>query len=283
MGMVSYPQVKGEKNLPLYVTGVGIDNTFLPEGEQLLPFYRIVTVTSGEGVLWMKGQRYSLKTGDGIFLKSGAETRLASGEEKGDVLRVDWIAFEMNLDGLDKTLFATEDFSFFRFAENDGILHSLRRIQESLVTDEGYGGFSASAELYKLLIEINREALVTPKPNVKISPVVRAVISYIDSNFTRDVTLAELCEAAGGVSEQYLCRLFKQHTGERPIEYILHKRIAAARSYLEKSDIPIPDIANEIGFHNTSYFYRNFKKFTGVSPLVWRQNALRRSVNTMDE
>ena len=41
-----------------------------------------------------------------------------------------------------------------------------------------------------------------------------------------------------------------------------------------REDLSINDIAVRCGFNNTSYFYRNFKKFTGTSPLTYRQNAL---------
>jgi len=101
------------------------------------------------------------------------------------------------------------------------------------------------------------------------------VLSYIDENYSNEITLEHLCTAAGGLSEQYLCRLFKSTVGQRPIEYILRKRIDIARAYLDKTDLAISDIAEKCGFHNTSYFYRNFKKFTGTSPLTYRQNSLR--------
>ena len=103
---------------------------------------------------------------------------------------------------------------------------------------------------------------------------INRIIDFINEHYSEEISLDMLCEAAGGLSEQYLCRLFKHNIGMRPVEYILKKRIGIARSYLEKTDLPINDIAQLTGFNNTSYFYRNFKKFTGTSPLSYRQTAL---------
>ncbi|MBR3997347.1 MAG: helix-turn-helix transcriptional regulator, partial [Clostridia bacterium] len=141
------------------------------------------------------------------------------------------------------------------------------------------GGFTASALLYQLLIRLNRDEANIAGGREKVNHTISDVLSYISENYTATITLENLCEAAGGLSEQYLCRLFKQSTGMRPMEYILKKRISAARSYLENTDMPISEIAVLTGFHNTSYFYRNFKKFTGMSPLVCRQNAYGKAVS----
>ena len=135
-----------------------------------------------------------------------------------------------------------------------------------------YGGYTASALFYQLLIRLNRDA-----DNIigmeNMNPAVSEMLLYINENYTEKITLEQLCSISGGLSEQYICRLFKENTGMRPMEYVLKKRISAARSYLENTDMPITDIALLTGFHNTSYFYRNFKKFTGMSPLLCRQNA----------
>ena len=58
------------------------------------------------------------------------------------------------------------------------------------------------------------------------------------------------------------------------MEYMLCRRVSAARVYLETTDLPISDVAARSGFHNTSYFYRSFRKFVGMSPLAYRQVCL---------
>ena len=151
---------------------------------------------------------------------------------------------------------------------------AFRDIYNAITLDPTYGNMKASGELYRFLIEYNRQISEIPDVTEKSNRIINRIVDFINEHYSEDITLEKLCEAAGGLSEQYLCRLFKQNVGMRPIEYILKKRIGIARSYLEKTDLPINDIAQMTGFNNTSYFYRNFKKFTGTSPLNYRQTAL---------
>jgi AraC-like DNA-binding protein len=162
-------------------------------------------------------------------------------------------------------------FDMSRHGEYRGVLSEIY----DAVTLDALGGESrASAELYGLLVLLNAVLNGGGRRTVQQNPAMEAIIAYIDENYTNDITLDQLCRAAGGLSEQYLCRLFKQSTGMRPMEYMLRRRISAARTYLERSDMTIAEVAIASGFRNTSYFYRSFRKLTGKSPLVYRQYVL---------
>ncbi len=49
------------------------------------------------------------------------------------------------------------------------------------------------------------------------------------------------------------------------------KRIDAARQLLRETDVKVIDIAFHVGFDNLTYFYRNFKKNTGYSPIEYKR------------
>ena len=74
------------------------------------------------------------------------------------------------------------------------------------------------------------------------------------------------------ISQSYLSQNFKQLTGYSPKKYIMLCRIAAARSLLYKTDMPINDIAMYVGFNDTSNFIRYFKKETGETPFQFRKS-----------
>ena len=75
-----------------------------------------------------------------------------------------------------------------------------------------------------------------------------------------------------GISKYKFIRLFKQETGLTPNNYVLLKKIEKSKKML-KNGKPIFDVAIDCGFYDTSHFYKNFKRFTGVNPLDF-QNAL---------
>lgn len=86
-------------------------------------------------------------------------------------------------------------------------------------------------------------------------------------NFSLDKTATQF-----GISKYKFIRLFKQETGLTPNNYVLLKRIEKSKKMLKKGK-PIFDVAIDCGFYDTSHFYKNFKRFTGVNPLDY-QNAL---------
>lgn len=270
MLLVSYPDIKEERTLPVYVSSIGIDYrqetvSYRRAGEPQLLFS-----VEGTGEVTIDGRDYGLPAGSGIYLngRTGCQIR-----PRGD-WKISWITFGIGAADCADMLFLGRDWCTFDLRRHEEFRKALREIYDSVTLDAAYGAHRASALLYGFLIELNGILRGVSRKNVPQSSAMESIIAYIDQNYTRDITLDQLCTAAGGLSEQYLCRLFKQTTGMRPMEYMLRRRISAARTYLEKTDMPISDVALRSGFHNTSYFYRNFRKFVGVSPLTYRQNVL---------
>lgn len=272
MQLIYYPEIRKESTLPIYVTGIGIDYA-QPETIRPMPNYpHIIITVRGKGSITVGEEKYDMMPGNVIFLDRDTEYVV---EPVTKNWTVDWVTFEYGANVNTSGLFLCHKAIAFKLRSWEEQSMLIRSIYDSLALDVLYGGYSASLKLYQLIIGLNREAESIPDVKRKMNPSVAAVIEYINTHYTEELTLERLCTAAGGLSEQYLCRVFKQSTGMRPVEYILKKRIDIARSYLETTDMPIPEVAEKTGFHNTSYFYRNFKKFTGTSPLLCRQNAVK--------
>jgi len=66
-------------------------------------------------------------------------------------------------------------------------------------------------------------------------------------------------------------RLFKQHTGLSPNQYLLEIRIRKAQSLLTNTALSVQRISEETGFESSFYFSRFFKQRTGLSPLNYRK------------
>ena len=82
--------------------------------------------------------------------------------------------------------------------------------------------------------------------------------------------MEELC-AVSGVSKQYLCLLFRNSLGSRPMEYITKRRIQAAKELLTATDKTIEEIAAETGFCTPSYFCKLFRRYEGITPTGFRR------------
>lgn len=93
----------------------------------------------------------------------------------------------------------------------------------------------------------------------------------------QELSLDELSSVAG-LSPSHYSSLFKSHTGSSPLRFFTRLRMQKASEFLETTDLPIKIIADKLGFEDTFYFGRSFKKINGVSPSVYRK-AIRKTID----
>lgn len=93
---------------------------------------------------------------------------------------------------------------------------------------------------------------------------------YLNKHFNEDVSVSALASMCN-ISEVYFRRLFKEQTGKTPTEYRNGLRFERSAEYLKYSNMSIRDIAERLGFVDTSYFVKRFKESFGISPLAYRK------------
>ena len=103
----------------------------------------------------------------------------------------------------------------------------------------------------------------------KYTPLIKQILSYIKQNYNRDISI-KLLSSIFNINSAYLGQLFKNETGEMLTNYINGIRIEKARDMLLHTNLKVSDISEKVGYVNTNYFYRIFKKITGVSPAEYR-------------
>jgi AraC-like DNA-binding protein len=72
------------------------------------------------------------------------------------------------------------------------------------------------------------------------------------------------------MSKRSFLRAFQAATGKSPIAYLIQLRINRAASLLRRGDDSITDIAFLVGFRDSNYFTRQFRKVFGTSPRAYR-------------
>ena len=75
-----------------------------------------------------------------------------------------------------------------------------------------------------------------------------------------------------GMADVTFRRRFRAATGAPPHEYVLQSRVAEARRLLGETDVPIKSIAQQLGYSDVYFFSRQFKKFAGVPPALFRKS-----------
>lgn len=102
---------------------------------------------------------------------------------------------------------------------------------------------------------------------------VRRVLLYIHNKYDMSLDLKTIAEYVH-LHPNYLCALFKAHTGQTVMEYLTHKRVDAAIYLLQDSNLPVEVIAEKTGFGSRCLFFRHFRRITGMTPLAYRKQHL---------
>ncbi len=129
---------------------------------------------------------------------------------------------------------------------------------------------AAECELALLLDELttlasdHHRAPDTPRGDRGPAVALRAIL---DESLTDRPTLTEVAQRLG-TSPSTLVRAFTRHVGMPPHQYLLGRRVDAARRLL-LDGVPAARVAVEVGFHDQSHLSRHFRRVLGVSPGVF--------------
>ncbi|MGA3186384.1 MAG: AraC family transcriptional regulator [Bryobacteraceae bacterium] len=95
---------------------------------------------------------------------------------------------------------------------------------------------------------------------------------YLEANFLRQVSLAEIAGAAG-VHRVHLSREFRRYFSTTVGEFLRRKRIQHACQLVSTSETPLAEIAMTCGFSDQSHFSATFRRQIGLTPAKYRQTA----------
>ena len=94
---------------------------------------------------------------------------------------------------------------------------------------------------------------------------VQRMQDYIEQNLSQDIHLSGLARAAM-FSPWYSYRLFREHLGLTPAEYIRKLRLSRAALRLRDENCRVLDVAFDLGFGNVDTFTRAFFREFGLNP-----------------
>lgn len=102
---------------------------------------------------------------------------------------------------------------------------------------------------------------------------VENAVKYISEHYAENITISDIA-AANHISESHLSRLFKEHLGYAPGEYIAHYRISVACELLKDTNKRIAESAEAVGYKDQRYFSVVFKRIVGVTPHEFRNRSI---------
>lgn len=99
----------------------------------------------------------------------------------------------------------------------------------------------------------------------ELSPAIRASLDFITKNERAWLNVSSIAEQVH-LSESYFKILFREEIGLPPAEYMLHRKVDAAKVLLKKDSANVTEVAYSLGFSSSQYFATVFKRFTNCTP-----------------
>jgi len=265
-------KVSGKELMSLSVFNVGKQKCepCYQWGPGVRDFYLLHYIVAGRGTYVVGDHEYKLGAGDCFLSYPHREVSYFADEK--EPWEYAWVGFSGTEAGLilGSTDF-TQDEPYIR-----GTLHGqeILELMGEIYKAKGNtfaSGIQMTGKLYELLSYFVEDSSAEPvQMGAKLY--VQSAMDYITENYSGPVTIEEIADYVG-VSRSQLFRCFQQVTGISPKEYLTQYRIKKACQLLAQTSFSMTAIANSLGFENSLYFSKAFRKVQGVSPSEYRASS----------
>ncbi len=143
----------------------------------------------------------------------------------------------------------------------------MARLNQGVATVLRKGMFSPEETLLHIGSTLERHR----KLSAEAQRLVRQAMAYIHEHYAEPLSRADIARHVA-LSEDYLTFCFRKELRVTPIVYLNRFRIHQAQRLLTETTTSIAQIAAQVGFSDSSYFSRVFRREVGLSPEAYRQH-----------
>ena len=236
------------------------------------PFTELFYVVDGKGEFNIQGQRFPVKPNDFVIINPQVEhTELSSPDEPLEyiVLGIRGLSFS-NLTPVSE---GGHPFSFFNLRdEQKDILRYLNAMVQEATSQQMSYELVCHNLLEILLIKILRHQhfdLEVGKQS-KATKDISFIKHYLETYYHESIQLEDLASMTH-LSRFYISHSFKKEIGMSPMEYLIDIRIKESKILLRTTYYSISQVADIVGFTTPTYFSKQFRKSTGISPTDYRE------------
>ena len=239
---------------------------------------------------------------------NGREAVAMCGEQKNDIVIMDISMPEMNgvmaakyirkMDDECSIIFlsAYDDFEYARNAikvraldyllkpcDMNDLLAVMDTALQKLDKENAFNGNSISGKEQNKETEIcgsnynnvreNRPKRTDNVRNSDEQTTIKYLKEYVENNYIYDISMQEAAEEMG-YSDAYFSKLFKQYFNQNFTAYLTEYRIKKAKELLTDTNNSIKDISRMVGYEDSNYFAKIFKRIVGEIPSKFRENLI---------
>ena len=163
-----------------------------------------------------------------------------------------------------------ESFLYYRVADVAPVQNLIENMLLSMIGQEHIGRYMMQVTMGLLLLNLmNYTDKLTVCGNDPEKELAIAILRYVDEHYING-SLAELAHELS-YDLAFLSKRIKSLCGDNFRDLVKNKRLTRAEFLLRTTDMPVAEIAENVGYDNKSFFYRVFKETYGVSPAEYRK------------
>ena len=127
-----------------------------------------------------------------------------------------------------------------------------------------------NSRFFMLFDEISRK--LEEKKSMRHESLIQKINHIVRTNYMDpDLSPCSISDLLG-MNQTYITRIYKQYTLKTILDEITEVRMNKAKDFLADTDYTIAEVSEKVGFANSSYFYKAFKKKNGVTPNIFRSS-----------
>jgi len=240
------------------------DEHFIREGMQsIIPWHKYNCEIAGEAEDGLQGIEKIIKLKPDIIF---TDIRMPKKNGLDMIAEIKSINEDMQI----IILTGHREFEYAQVAVKLGVLRFLLKPSKMSEIEEAVDGAVKNLKLMPNYpsSRTHQENEEQPK-NEKPQFVVNQAIDYINRHYNKKLDLQTVADALY-VSTWHLCKILKKQTGDNFIDILNKVRIEQAKKLLIESNLKIYEIAEEVGYIDTAYFSKIFKKLVQITPNEYR-------------
>ena len=105
----------------------------------------------------------------------------------------------------------------------------------------------------------------------RLAQVAETIREYIRNNYMKEISMQDAARMMN-YSDAYFCKLFKQCFDQNFTSYLTGFRVNEAKKLLRDRSISVKDVSMQVGYYDSNYFAKVFKRITGMIPSEYRDS-----------
>jgi ABC-type Fe3+-hydroxamate transport system substrate-binding protein len=227
--------------------------------------YAMFVTTDGSGVLQIDQTSYRLGGESCWITEPGQHVRICTAERDLEYYRLTFRMVPLQPQGEEELWFRTGEMvctPFSKLVEGIEEIYAVREETDRLVR------YSSHVRFETVLSDLFQQN-ATGGPMQDPLRAVERSIEYVKQHYQEALTVEQLAYEAAVPRWRYT-QLFKELTGQIPLDYINGLRINRAKQLLLLTADRVHEIAQNVGFNSEYYFNRRFKQMVGLAPGKYR-------------